>query len=65
MLSLCSLVALADGVESQYAKFEDWRVKADNTNDKLVEFETRVKDEGKIGTDIPFVKLQIADNEVN
>ena len=57
-------MALADGVDSQYAKFEDWREKADNTNDKLVGFENRVKNEGKIGDEIPFVKLQLADNEV-
>ena len=47
---LRSFVALADGVDSQYAKFEDWREKADNTNDKLVGFENRVKNEGKLAT---------------
>ena len=33
-------------------------------NQDLVELETQIKTEEKIGKDIPFVKLQLADNLV-
>ena len=33
-------------------------------NQDLVELETQIKAEKKIGKDIPFVKLQLADNQV-
>ena len=55
---------LAREIQGQYSKFDEWRVNADNVNQDLVELETQIKAEKKIGKDIPFVKLQLADNQV-
>ena len=44
---------------------DEWRINADNVNQDLVELETQIKTEEKIGKDIPFVKLQLADNLVH
>ena len=51
-------------MQGEYTKFDDWRVKAENINHDMVEFESHIKSEDKIGTDIAFIKLQLADNEV-
>ena len=37
---------------------------ADNVNQDLVDFETQIKAQDRTGTDIPFVKLQLEDNQV-
>ena len=52
-------------MQGEYTKFDDWRVKAENINHDMVEFESHIKSENKIGTDIAFIKLQLADNEVS
>ena len=59
-----SLEGLAQEIQGQYSKFDEWRIHADNVNQDLVELETQIKTEEKIGKDIPFVKLQLADNQV-
>ena len=59
-----SLEGLAHEIQGQYSKFDEWRINADNVNQDLVELDTQIKTEEKIGKDIPFVKLQLADNQV-